>query len=103
MASSTYRILMTYNIHPGRYEHYYRYMLGEFVPTLQKLELRMLFAWHVHGENYPQRQVEFICEGRDQLITALTDPTFQNAEERLQDYTTGYSRKIVRFENRFQF
>jgi hypothetical protein len=103
MVSEKYRMLLTYDIHPGHYERYYQYMLGEFVPTLQKLELRMIFAWHVQGENYPQRQVEFVCVDRQQLFSALNDPVFQEAEARLRNFTMSYSRKIVRFENRFQF
>jgi hypothetical protein len=103
MVPGKYRMLLTYDIHPGHYQSYYQYMLGEFVPTLQKLQLRMLFAWHVHGDNHPQRQVEFVCADRDQLLSALNHPEFQQAEERLKDFTMSYSRKIVRFENRFQF
>jgi len=101
----SYRILLTYNIHPMRHESYYRYMIGEFVPTLQKLDLKMLFAWHIHSNenDIPHRQVEFVCNTVDTLRTALNDPTFHRAEERLQSYTTSYKRKIVHFKNRFQF
>jgi len=105
MSLVSYRILLTYNINPMRHESYYRYMIGEFVPTLQKMDLKMLFAWHVHsnGDDYPHRQVEFVCNNSDTLRSALNNPTFLSAEKRLQSYTTGYNRKIVRFKNRFQF
>ena len=103
MVSEKYRLLLTYDIHPGHYENYYQYMLGEFVPTMQKLELRMIFAWHVQGDKYPQRQVEFVCTNRKYLFTALNDPEFHEAEERLKNFTMSYTRKVVRFKNRFQF
>lgn len=103
MSSEPYRILLTYNISPGHHKAYYQYMLGEFVPIMQRLQLQMLSAWHVYGNNHPQRQVEFVCTSRELLREALNNPEFQQAEDRLQSYTTAYSRKIVRFQDRFQF
>lgn len=98
-----YRVLLTYNILPQAQEEYYRYVIGEFVPTLQQLGLVMLFAWQVHGDTYAERQIEFVCESLPTLRTALNSDRFQQAEENLKIYTSAYSRKVVRFKNRFQF
>jgi hypothetical protein len=102
MLQPAYRILLIYDIHPDRYERYYRYLLGEFVPTMRQMGLHMLSAWHVHGESHHERQVEFVCDGALTLRHTLSSEQFQQAEERLKSYTTFYRRKIVRFEDRFQ-
>lgn len=101
MIQPAYRLLLMFDVHPNRYESYYRFMLGEFVPTMQELGLYMLSAWQVHGE-YPERQVEFVCETRETLRDTLGSDTFQKAEKRLKTYTTSYTRKVVAFEDRFQ-
>lgn len=98
-----YRVLLTYNILPHTQEDYYRYVIGEFVPTLQQLGLVMLFAWEVHSESHAERQIEFVCENQHTLRAALNSDRFQEAEENLKNYTSSYSRKVVRFKNRFQF
>jgi hypothetical protein len=102
MIRPAYRVLLMYNIHPERYEPYYRYMLGEFVPTMRQMGFHMLSAWYVHGEAHYERQIEFVCEASATLRVTITSEQFQQAEERLKTYTTHYKRKIVRFKDRFQ-
>lgn len=98
----SHRIMIMYDIHPERQEEYYQYVLGEFVPELQKLGLYMIYAWQVYGENQPERFVEFVCESPAILKNALTSPEFRQAEERLKEYTLNYRRKVVVFKNRPQ-
>lgn len=99
---SAYRVLLMYDVHPDRYERYYRYMLGEFVPAMRGVGLHMLAAWQVHGDGYYERQVEFVCQTREILFDILHSDQFQMAENRLKTYTTAYKRKIVTFAPRFQ-
>ena len=103
MLTPSHRLILSYDVQPDRFQQYYLYIRGEFVPTLQKLGLHMIFAWQVHGEGQPGRQIEFICESGEILCQALQNERFQHAEERLKSYTTQYQRKVVRFKNRFQF
>ena len=104
MASGqTYRLLLKYNIRRDQQENYYRFMIGEFVPMMQDMGLTMLFVWQVYGGDYPERQVEFICDSLPVLQDIIASDKFLEAETRLKDYTDTYSRKVVRFKNRFQF
>ena len=98
-----YRLLLKYDINPSRQEAYFYYMTRKFIPTLQELGLHAIFAWRVHGDNYPERQIDFICENSHTLRAALMSDRFQDAEAHLKSFTTTYDRKIVHFENRYQF
>lgn len=103
MMTPAYRVMLFYDIHPDKYERYYNYVLSEFVPGMQQMGLQMIFAWQIiHGE-YPARQIDFICYDHKTLVTVLGSDTFKRAEERLKSYTIHYTRKVVYFENRFQF
>lgn len=97
-----YKMLITYDIQLDKFELYYRYILGEFVPALRELGLHMTYAWHVPYGHYPARMIEFICENRQTLDAAMADPRWQALESRLQSYTTDYRRKVVYFADRFQ-
>lgn len=98
-----YKLLISYDILPDRQEEYYRYVLGEFVPSLRVMGIHMMSAWHVAYGNYPERQLVFVTENWQTLETAFANPRWHNLEDRLKSYTTDYSRKVVHFEDRFQF
>jgi hypothetical protein len=98
-----YRLLMWYDIRPEKQEIYFHYMLQEFVPSLQKLGLYMIFVWQIDFGPYPTRQIEFICESRELLRAILGSEFWKQAETRIRGYTTNYGRKVVRFQDRFQF
>lgn len=98
-----YRMILQYNIHPERQERYYRYMIADFVPKMRKVGLYMLNAWHIAYGEYPERQVELVCENIHTLRAVLEGEAWREAEDLLMSYTTDYTRKIVHFENRFQF
>ncbi|MFW5690947.1 MAG: hypothetical protein ACOCXZ_00485 [Chloroflexota bacterium] len=100
--SPSHRLILQYNINPVHYGSYYRYVLGEFVPALQQLNLHMIYAWQVFSNHLPERQVEFVCEGEHIIRHALKSDRFLRAERRLKTYTTAYRRKVVHFENRCQ-
>lgn len=98
-----YKLLMSYDIRPELQQQYYRYMLGEFVPSMQEAGLMMASAWQVVYGEYPSRHIEFHCEDRETLKDILSGDQWRKAEARLKSFTMHYSRKIVRFEDRFQF
>lgn len=50
-----YKLLITYDILPGKQDSYYRYVLGEFVPTLRNMGVHMTSAWHTAYGKYPAR------------------------------------------------
>ncbi|MDX1992697.1 MAG: hypothetical protein SF029_09915 [bacterium] len=103
MLNPAFRLILSYDIHPDKFERYYNYVLSDFVPTMQKMGLPMVFAWQIVYGEYPVRQLDFICADRDTLLDALESRSFKHAEERLKTYTTRYRRKVVYFHNRFQF
>jgi hypothetical protein len=98
-----YKLILSYDILLDTQEHYYRYVLGEFIPALRSMGLHMTFAWHISYGDYPARMVEFVCEDRETLRAAIDGPHWQDLEARLKTYTVHYSRKVVHFDERFQF
>jgi len=98
-----YKLMFKYDIQQELYEPYYRYIMGEFMPGLQSMKLYPFMVWHIAYGEYPLRQIEFVCESLEVLHTAFESELWNKLEARLKTYTFNYERKVVRFEDRFQF
>ena len=101
--SEPVKLLITYNPDPNRQAEYYEYVLGEFIPALQKLGLPMLEAWHTAYGEYPLRLAAFVAPDRGTMDRVLDSAAFQDLEQRLQEFVSDYQRRIVPLRNRFQF
>ncbi len=101
--SQPVKLLLTYDPIPERREAYFRYVLGEFVPALENLGLRMAEVWHTAYGAYPLRLTGFVAPDRQALEEVLQSETFERLEARLQDYVVNYNKRIVPVRRRFQF
>jgi hypothetical protein len=97
------KLLLTFDPTPERREEYFRYVLGEFIPALEHLGLKMAEAWHTAYGEYPLRLTGFIAPDRDTMLEVLESKAFKDLEARLQEYVVNYRRRIVPVRRRFQF
>jgi hypothetical protein len=98
-----YKLLMCYDIKRGMNTTYYRYVMSEFVPALNEMEIYVVDAWHTAYGDYPVRQVEYVVDELHVLLDAFETERWQELEERLKSFTTAYTRKIVHYRRGFQF
>jgi hypothetical protein len=103
MITPRYKMLMSYDIQPDTRDTHYEFVLGEFVPAVQKMGLYMIEAWHTAYGNYPIRLTGFVAEDLETLHKALGSDKFRQLEERFRDYVSNYHRKVVPFREGFQF
>ncbi len=97
------KLLISYDIRPGEQDTFYQFVVSEFVPTAQEMGLYMVEAWHTAYGDYPLRLNGFVAENLETLQEVLDSDTWKDLEARLLQYVTGYSRKIVRYREGFQF
>ena len=97
------KLLLVYNIKPNREAEYYRYVLGEFLPTLQNMGLIMVEGWHTAYGDYPMRLIAFRAENEIEMRTALQSSEWQAAQEKLLRLVRDYEQKVVEAKNPFQF
>lgn len=96
-------MLLTYNIIDARQEPYMRFMLNEFIPTLQSIGLTNVGVWHTAWGDYPVRLLVFVSENSSAMTRALKGDVFNDMEEKLKSYVNDYTRRIVPFDPGFQF
>jgi hypothetical protein len=98
-----YRLMISYDIRAESHDSYFRFVTNDFVPAMQHMGLYMLSVWHIAYGDYPIRQIDFVSEDLDTVRDTFRSQRFKDLEARLLQYTSNYRRKLVRFEDRFQF
>lgn len=97
------KLILTYDPIPEQREAYFRYVLGEFVPTMEQLGLRMCESWHTAYGPYPLRLQGFTAVDGDAMARILDSRDFKELEKRLQEYVVNYRRRVVPRKKTFQF
>lgn len=97
------KLLIAYNLKSGREEEYYRFMMGEFLPTAQSIGLHMVEAWRTLWGDYPQRLIELVADSQKALNETLDSGRWREMETKLEHYVDDYQRLTVPYRSGFQF
>jgi hypothetical protein len=97
------KLLMTWDISPEHEQEYFEFVIGEFIPGVQRLGLEPIEAWAtIYGE-YPQILVAMLAPdlpGAQQLLGSVEWSTLR---DRLFGFVKNYSYKVVPNKGGFQF
>ncbi len=97
------KLIMTWDIRPGREAEYFDWAVETFVPGLMELGLQPVDAWYtVHG-NAPQMLTGVLAEDRQTLQRALSSFRWQQLHDQLLTFVTNYRQKVVKATSPFQF
>ncbi|MCZ2096453.1 MAG: hypothetical protein LC121_09350 [Anaerolineae bacterium] len=97
-----FKLLLSWDIKPGRDQEYFEFIVREFAPGITRLGLKPTEAWFaVYGE-CPQILMEGITEDLETLRTLLSSDTWEQLHEKLLTYVDDYQQKIVRANAGFQ-
>ena len=97
------KVLMTWDIAAERDQEYFEFVIGEFVPGVQRLGLQPAEAWATLYGPYPQIQVGLLATDAHEARRVLASPEWNMLQERLFGYVKNYSYNIVPARNGFQF
>jgi hypothetical protein len=97
------KLLLAYNIRPNREAEYYRYVLGEFLPELQRIGLIMEEGWHTAYGQYPIRLIVFRTQDGVDIQEVLQSSVWKKGKEQLLKLVRDYEERIVPDKNVFQF
>jgi hypothetical protein len=96
------KLLLTYNVNDGASEEYRQFVMGEFLPAVQKLGLAVTEVWLTAYGNYPERQTELVSRDEDTMWRVLSSEEWNELEERLRGYVTDFDRKVIPYQPGFQ-
>ncbi len=97
------KLLLTWDIAPEREQEYFEFVIGEFIPGVQRLGLEPIEAWAtIYGE-YPQILVALLAPDLPGAQRVLGSVEWNGLRERLQAFVKNYSYKVVPGKGGFQF
>ncbi len=97
------KLLMTWDITPEHEQEYFEFVIGEWIPGIQRLGLEPVEAWAtIYGE-YPQIQVAMLSPDMPNAQRALNSPEWDRLRDRLFEFVRNYNIKVVPAKGGFQF
>jgi hypothetical protein len=97
------KVIMTWDIAAERDQEYFEFVIGEFVPGVQRLGLQPSEAWATIYGSYPQIQVGLLATDAEQAHRILASSDWAILQDRLFGYVKNYSHKVVAVRGGFQF
>ncbi|MCZ2126271.1 MAG: hypothetical protein LC099_00670 [Anaerolineales bacterium] len=97
------KIILIWDIAAERDREYFEFVIGEFVPGVQRLGLQPTEAWATMFGEYPQIQVALLAPDVSAAQRVLASPEWSLLQDRLFGYIKNFSYKIVVARKGFQF
>jgi hypothetical protein len=101
----TVKLLMNWDIKPGKDQEYFEFVVREWVPGIQKLGLQPTGAWYTvysRSKDAPQILTEGVTKDLSTMRGILESHEWISLSEKLNDYVQNYKQKIVHVTGGFQ-
>lgn len=94
------KLVLSWDIKPGKEGEYFDFVMREFAPTLMKMGVQIVEAWYTIFGNGPQVITGGLVE-EDTLKKLLESPEYKELKERLGEFVTNFQQKVVSATGRF--
>lgn len=96
------KLLMTWDIRPGREQEYFEFVVREFVPGMQRLGIQPTDAWYTTYGDRPQILTGGVTEDIDRMENVLSSDDWSQLRDNLMEYVTNFEWKVVKASGGFQ-
>jgi hypothetical protein len=100
--SKPVKLLMTWNIRPGKEEVYLQFITQEFPESMLKANLQPTDAWYTVYGDWPEVMMGFMAEDLEALKKFLTSKAWAEIKTKLMVYIKDYRHKVLYLERGFQ-
>ena len=99
----TVKLLMSWDIAQDHEQEYFEFVIGEWIPGIQRMGLEPTEAWAtIYGE-YPQIQVALLAPDLPEAQRVLNSVDWTHLRDQLFRFVKNYSYKVVPAKGGFQF
>ena len=96
------KLLMSWDIKPGREASYFDFVVNEFLPNLLKLGIQPTEAWYtVYGAG-PQILTGGVAEDLETITNILDSEEWRELQSKLLTYIANFEYRVVPDTGRFQ-
>jgi hypothetical protein len=96
------KMLMTWDILPGREQEYFEFVVREFIPAVQRLGLEMSDAWFTMYGEQPQIMASVQMPNLAEMRQVLDTSDWRDLTGRLLEYVENLDYKVVEAKTGFQ-
>lgn len=96
------KLIMTWDIQPGREQEYFEFVVREFVPGMQRLGIQPTEAWYTTYGDRPQILTGGVTDDLGDMKDALGSDEWTVLRDSLMEYVTNFDWKIVKATGGFQ-
>lgn len=96
------KILMTWDILPGREQEYFEFIVRDWIPGLQRIGMEPSDAWFTMFGNQPQIMTAAQMSNLNALQRVIKSNDWVDLTQRLLDYVENFSFKVVPARSGFQ-
>ena len=98
----TMKLLMTWDIIPGKEQEYFEFVVREFVPGMQGLGIQPTEAWYTTYGEHPQILTGGTTKDLDAMEDLLGSEQWNTLKDRLLEFVTNFDWKVVTASSGFQ-
>lgn len=96
------KLLMTWDILPGREQEYFEFVVRDWIPGLQRLGMEPSDAWFTMYGEQPQIMTAAQMPTINSLQRILDSSEWQSLTQQLLDYVEHFAYKVVQSRSGFQ-
>jgi hypothetical protein len=96
------KLLLNYDVKDNMSEEYRQFILGDFLPAVQKMGLAVTEVWLTAYGDYPERQTELVSRDEETMWRVLNSEEWLELEGRLREFVDGFERKVIPYQPGFQ-
>lgn len=96
------KLLMTWDILPGREQEYFEFVVRDFIPGIQRMGMEPSDAWFTMYGSQPQILTAAQLPSIGNVQRVLGSPDWKELTQRLLEYVENFSYKIVQARSGFQ-
>ena len=96
------KLLMSWDIKPGKEAAYFDFVVREFTPGIIKLGLQPTEVWYTMFGDGPQITTGGVTPDLETMQNILESEEWQKLKEKLLNYVDNYTQKVIPATGRFQ-
>lgn len=97
------KLIMTWDIAADHEQEYFEFVIGQWIPGVQRLGFQPVEAWATVYGSYPQIQVCLLADSAAFARKTLNSKDWSALEDQLLGYVNNFSFKVVPAKGGFQF
>mgnify|MGYP003573559918 FL=1 len=96
------KLLLSYHVGQENQQDYHKFVMGQYLPTLQSMGFQMSEAWHMAYGDAPNRLIGLVCSDEDSMNMLLSSDEWESLNEQLEEFVSDLDYKFIPYRGGFQ-